>query len=247
MSRVWSLDMPTTDKMVLLALADAANDEGITWIALASKRADKLDLLKKCSLSERAIQGAIKRLCDHRFLTRLERTGRGVIYTVYPAGDAPPQEMRGAGDAPTPAAGAGKPSLTVTTTKRATRLSDDFVMPEEWIEWAIKKRHWSRADTLDEAEKFANWWQAKGGQDACKLDWYKTWQVWVANSKRPNGTNKPTRSVTAEVARAAEERTAAIYERMGRTDEAAEIRRKWGTGPPGQSIGDVVKRMGMGG
>lgn len=34
MSEVWPLDLPPTDKSVLLALADSANDqdEGKTWI-----------------------------------------------------------------------------------------------------------------------------------------------------------------------------------------------------------------------
>jgi hypothetical protein len=30
MAAVWRLDLPATDKLVLLALADAANDEGVT-------------------------------------------------------------------------------------------------------------------------------------------------------------------------------------------------------------------------
>ena len=98
MSAVWPLDIPATDKMVLLALADAANDDGVTWIAVKSRSAGKLDILTKCSLSERAIQGAIKRLCVLGHLHREERIGKGCIYTVQPNGtppaDAPPQDMR---------------------------------------------------------------------------------------------------------------------------------------------------------
>ena len=109
MTTVWAMDIPATDKMVLLALADAANDDGVTWIAVQSKRAGRLDLLQKCSLSERAIQGAIRRLCDAGHLSRDERVGRGVIYRVTPAAGAPPQQMRPAADAGTPAADAGKP------------------------------------------------------------------------------------------------------------------------------------------
>lgn len=111
MSAVWVLDLPTTDKMVLLALADAANDDGVTWLAVKSRTEGKRSLLTKCSLSERAIQGAIKRLCDGGYLSRADRPGRGVVWTVTPAADAPPQQMRPAADAPAPAADAGKPSL----------------------------------------------------------------------------------------------------------------------------------------
>lgn len=94
MTEVWKLDLAPSDKMVLLALADAANDDGVTWMAVKSRRADKLDLLKKCSLSERAVQGAIKRLCAGGLLARMERPGKGVIYTVTPAASAPPQHLR---------------------------------------------------------------------------------------------------------------------------------------------------------
>ena len=78
MAQAWPLDISTTDKMVLLALADAANDAGVTWIAVRSKKADKLDLLKKCSLSERALQGAIKRLAEAGHLSRKETPDKGV-------------------------------------------------------------------------------------------------------------------------------------------------------------------------
>lgn len=85
MTDVWKMDIPTTEKVVLLALADAANDDGVTWIAVASRNRDsKLDLQRKTSLSERAVQGAIKRLCAAGHLSRTERPGKGVIYQVNP-------------------------------------------------------------------------------------------------------------------------------------------------------------------
>lgn len=101
MTEVWRLDMATTDKMVLLALADAANDDGVTWIAVASRKAtSKLDLLKKTNLSERAVQGALKRLVESGHLSRADKVGRGTIWTITPAGNAPPQEMPPAPPAP---------------------------------------------------------------------------------------------------------------------------------------------------
>lgn len=101
MTEVWRLDMPTTDKMVLLALADAANDDGVTWIAVASRKATtKLDLLKKTNLSERAVQGALKRLVESGHLTREDRMGKGTIWTITPAGNAPPHLLPPAPTAP---------------------------------------------------------------------------------------------------------------------------------------------------
>lgn len=83
MAEIWPLQFrPKGDKFVLLALADAANDDGVTWIAVRSRKAGKLDLMKKCSMSDRTIQGAIGRLVEQGFLERSERPGKGVLYVV---------------------------------------------------------------------------------------------------------------------------------------------------------------------
>jgi hypothetical protein len=60
-------------------------------------------------------------------------------------------------------------------------------MPPDWIEWAMQKRGWGRLESEDEAECFCRYWQAKGGRDATKRDWRKTWQNWAANSRRQSG------------------------------------------------------------
>jgi hypothetical protein len=75
--------------------------------------------------------------------------------------------------------------------RRGTRLPDNFEMPDEWIVWAAGKRGWSRADAREEGECFVRFWQAKPGREACKLDWLKTWQNWVTNSRRkPSGIDE---------------------------------------------------------
>lgn len=125
MSEVWPLEMPPSDKLVLLALADAANDEeGHTWIPVVSKvrlnRAGrpKLNLCVKTSLAKRTVQMAIARLVAAGHITREENPGVGVNYWVHPcaeglpeergAADAPVQEMPGAADSPTGASPAGE-------------------------------------------------------------------------------------------------------------------------------------------
>ncbi|WP_433935163.1 helix-turn-helix domain-containing protein [Brevundimonas diminuta] len=125
MTEVWRLDLPPSDKMVLLALADAANDDGVTWMALESKEGVKLDLIKKTSLSRRAIQGALKRLCEAGYLSRVDRPGKGVIWTVRGCTSCAPQEMRPAADAPGGAAGAPKPSTNPHTSSEGKPSSED--------------------------------------------------------------------------------------------------------------------------
>ena len=110
MGEIWPLQFsPKSDKFVLLALADAVNDDdGFTYIAVRSRKAGKLDLMKKCSMSDRTIQGALNRLEEAGFIERVEIPGKGTIYRVYstpekPAGLTP--EIF----APTPEAISGKP------------------------------------------------------------------------------------------------------------------------------------------
>lgn len=124
MTEVWKLDLPTSDKMVLLALADAANDDGVTWMALESREGVKLDLLKKTSLSRRAVQGALKRLCEAGYLTRVDRPGKGVIWTVKGCTSCAPQQMRPAADAPGGAADAPKPSINPQPSSEANASSE---------------------------------------------------------------------------------------------------------------------------
>lgn len=114
------------------------------------------------------------------------------------------------------------PMKRAVVTHRAERLANDFEPPEDWIQWAVDQRRWTPADASEEAEIFANYWQAKSGQAATKLDWRKTWCNWVRNSRRPDGDyRRPMQMVSS---REHMERTAALYDRMGRTNEAKEIR-----------------------
>jgi hypothetical protein len=77
MGLVWELLLPDSEKLVLLALADCANDEGHCWPSMAT-------LARKCSKSDRTIQGCIQSLCARGHLTRREVVGKGCNYTVHP-------------------------------------------------------------------------------------------------------------------------------------------------------------------
>lgn len=77
MTLVWSLDLPDSEKLVLLALADCANDEGRAWPAMRT-------LVGKCSKSDRTIQHAIKGLVEKGHLSRIEKPGKGCEYYIHP-------------------------------------------------------------------------------------------------------------------------------------------------------------------
>jgi hypothetical protein len=75
--------------------------------------------------------------------------------------------------AQTPAANAPKPPR-----RKGTRLPDDFrVTPEmrAWFDTNISEH----VDGKRETEKFRNYWTAKTGQAATKLDWEATWRNWM--------------------------------------------------------------------
>lgn len=112
MSIAFRAPVSPTQKLVLLALCDCANDQGECY--------PSIPLLEgKTSLSERAVQGAVQQLEAAGHLRRELRPGRATVYWVTPAAGAPPQEMRGAARAPTPAAGAGPPPQQVHPTPAA--------------------------------------------------------------------------------------------------------------------------------
>jgi hypothetical protein len=67
--------------------------------------------------------------------------------------------------------------------KRASRLQEDFQVTPEMKQWAAGK-----APSIDlglETEKFVNYWGAKSGKDATKLDWVATWRNWILNAHPP--------------------------------------------------------------
>lgn len=203
MTEVWKINLPASEKLVLLALADCANDEGGCWPSMAT-------LTKKCSKGERTVQAAIKALVRAGHLSRDERLGKGCYYTVHPrnnctpAETAPPQKLT-----QTPAEIADKPSRTINVvkakalpTKRASVLpKPDSVEQNIWndfldlrkakraplsntalsaIEREADRAGWSLNDAL--AECAARGWQG------FKADWVKEKRNGTANrSNHQNG------------------------------------------------------------
>jgi uncharacterized protein YdaU (DUF1376 family) len=84
-----------------------------------------------------------------------------------------------------------KEAVADATRPKATRLPDDWTpTPDERrFAWG---RGLSAAEIDTEAIKFRNYWTAKSGKDATKLDWSRTWQNWILNRRgTPNGQAKP--------------------------------------------------------
>ena len=86
MSVVWELDLPPSEKLVLLALADQANDEGRQcWPSLAN-------IARRSGQNERTVRRALRSLEEKGHLEAIQRTGTSSQYHLHPGHIAPPDK-----------------------------------------------------------------------------------------------------------------------------------------------------------
>lgn len=87
----------------------------------------------------------------------------------------------------------GAPSGATTT--RGSRCPDPFlVTPEMWA-WAAKEV--PTVDGHDQTARFVDYWRAKSGKDATKLDWVGTWRNWLRRAADDaRGRRGPSRNDT---------------------------------------------------
>lgn len=69
--------------------------------------------------------------------------------------------------------------------KRGTRIPDDFAITDEMKTWFAENCR--NVDGPRETEKFRNYWQAKSGKDATKIDWPATWRNWMLSAAERTG------------------------------------------------------------
>lgn len=77
MAAAWKSTLPMTEKMVLLCLADFANDEGVCWPAVGT-------IAAKCSCSDRTVQKAIKWLTENDWIKTVDAQGKCHRFLLNP-------------------------------------------------------------------------------------------------------------------------------------------------------------------
>lgn len=77
MTAVWEIDLPHSEKLLLLALADNANDEGHCWPSIET-------LARKCSIGRRTVIRGLAVLENARHITRSSEVGKSNSYNVHP-------------------------------------------------------------------------------------------------------------------------------------------------------------------
>jgi len=179
MTHVWMMDLHSTDKMVLLALADAANDAGVTWIAITSKRSDKADLVKKTSLTDRTVSMAITRLETAGHLTRDPKPGRGVIYKIRPEGysspeDASPEWASGGGEARSPKPSSNRQSSPSPKARGKMHLVPDDWEPKDAHREKVSAFGWPDGIFEEQLARFREWEFAAG-----KTDFDRAFHRWL--------------------------------------------------------------------
>ena len=124
------------------------------------------------------------------------------------------------------------------TSCRGHRLPADFSLPDDWKTFARKERGWA-GDVIDRiGSQFIDYWHAKSGQTATKLDWFATWRNWVRNSHEPNGTVSASPETGVDKRRYYEDQ-AARMRRIGRDDAAIDFEKlaaRFATDPDGDKI-----------
>lgn len=83
-----------------------------------------------------------------------------------------------------------KEETNVSSKKTGTRLPENWELPKDWGDWAIG-RGWSEQIVRLESEKFKNYWLSLSGRQAIKLNWERTWQNWMLNSRQPMNSTNP--------------------------------------------------------
>lgn len=72
-------------------------------------------------------------------------------------------------------------TATAPSAKKGTRLSADWKPSDELLAWAKAER--PDLNLSSTVETFIDYWVAKPGKDGTKLDWNRTFKVWVRGEK----------------------------------------------------------------
>lgn len=109
----------------------------------------------------------------------------GIEHTIEQTKNRPVEQTMGETCAPEPISAPPNPKPTKepkSSGARGTRWGDEQTVPQEWKEWA--KINHPLVNTELQATQFENYWSAKAGSGAIKMNWEKTWRNWILNSQQ---------------------------------------------------------------
>lgn len=197
----WKTTLPAISKIVLISLADQANDDGVCWPSIES-------LVKRTGLSESTVFRHLKVLEDDAHIHREPRLGQSTIYHVHPVILTPchsdtmserhsplsHSDLPLGTVTPTPVTCDSQnhqepslsPNRTLSRGATATRLPEGWTPTEIDEDYLRTKR--PELTLADVVENFRDYWIAQPGAKGRKQDWAATWRTWVRNEKTLNGS-----------------------------------------------------------
>ena len=151
---------------------------------------DKRQFVSDSSAARVAKHRAAKKLVCNVTVTPPDTdTDTDTESTSFAAQQSEPVEDDPPPDAPPLAAPTKR--LKGSVSPRGTRLPEDWVLPKQWGEWALSETSLTAPAVRLEAAKFGDYWRAKAGREAVKLDWQATWRNWVRTAAdRAQGSAK---------------------------------------------------------
>lgn len=178
MSAAWDLDIPATEKMVLLCLCDFASDSGGNcWPSVGTMAA-------RCSTSGRTVQRAIRSLEARGLLDTNQRMGTSSTYRITLRHSVTPDKMSPLTNATqTPDTVSPKPSRTTTNKKQKHAIPANW-WPEQFGASSKSRRivdGWSDDELATQVEAFTAHHTKVGSKFEC---WQAAWSTWVLNSEK---------------------------------------------------------------
>ena len=74
-------------------------------------------------------------------------------------------------------------------TPRGTRIPAEFTVTDAMVTWA--RENAPNVNGRLETDQFRDYWSAKSGKDATKLDWAATWRTWMRKAEQDAGRRRP--------------------------------------------------------
>lgn len=81
-----------------------------------------------------------------------------------------------------------EPAAPEGKSRNGKRLPEDWKLPKKWGDWALKEFPvLIDTEVRAQAATFADYWHAKAGKDARKLDWEAVWRNWIRRHMEQRG------------------------------------------------------------
>ncbi|GGH34011.1 helix-turn-helix domain-containing protein [Microbacterium album] len=214
--------------VAMLALADIADDEGHVVFAREAKRSQE-ELARKARMSVATFRRATQDLAEQGLLEISRESQRAVNdYRILLTAQIERSEVSGhsaqgerserssseRSNSSTPYKGRsnGK-NVDVRPRKRGSRIPDPFVLTAEMKAWAAAEV--PGLDVVVHTREFVDYWRAKSGKDATKVDWVATWRNWMRKAHRWQGERASTKPAPDDRLREGLERGARLQALVG--------------------------------